>query len=178
MVDRKEEAFELKAREMVFNLISSAPGLHLREIQKRLDIPLGTVEYHLNYLEDNDLVLVRVGGGYKRYYPKKAMGSEDRKLLSLLRQMIPRRVVLFLMRHPGSSFGDIAKDLDMPPSSLSFHVKKLVKADVIDRAKTGRVSYFRVKEPERVLSILQAHKRSFLDELVDRFVSTWTEYHP
>ena len=106
------------------------------------------------------------------------MGSEDRKLLSLLRQMIPRRIVLFLMKNPGSSFGEIAKALDMPPSSLSFHVKKLVKAEVIDRVKKGRVSFFRVRDPERVWSNIQAHKQSFLDELVDRFVSTWTEYHP
>jgi predicted transcriptional regulator len=176
-VDEKK-TFEIEARAKVFEIISTAPGLHLREIQKRLDIPLGTVEYHLKYFEDNDLVIVREEGGYKRYYPKKAMGSEDRKFLSLLRQQIPRRVVLFLMRAPKSSFGDIAKALNLPPSSLSFHVKKLVKAEVIERTKKGRVSLFHIKDPERVAKVLIAHRRSFLDELVDRFVSTWTEYHP
>jgi predicted transcriptional regulator len=175
--DEKED-FELEARAKVFEIISQAPGLHLREIQKRLKIPLGTVEYHLKYFEDNDIVIVREEGGYKRYYPKKAMGSEDRKFLSLLRQQIPRRVVLFLMRNPKSSFGEIAKDLGLPPSSLSFHVKKLVKAEVIERTKKGRVSYFHVNDPDRVAKVLIAHRRSFLDELVDRFVSTWTEYHP
>jgi predicted transcriptional regulator len=97
------ESFELEARKKVFDIIAEAPGLHLREIQKRLNIPLGTVEYHLNYFEDNETVLVKEEGGYKRYYPKQAMGSEDRKLLSLLRQAIPRRIVLFLMHKPRSS---------------------------------------------------------------------------
>jgi len=172
------ETFELEARKKVFDIISEAPGLHLREVQKRLNIPLGTVEYHLNYLQDNEMVIVKEEGGYKRYYPKRAMGSEDRKYLSLLRQAIPRRIVLFLMHKPGATFGDIAQGLEMPPSSLAFHVKKLVVAEVLDRVKKGRVSYFKVKDPERTAKILIAHKRSFLDELVDRFVSTWTEYHP
>lgn len=172
------ESFELEARKKVFDIISEAPGLHLREIQKRLDIPLGTVEYHLNYFADNEMVIVKEEGGYKRYYPKKAMGSEDRKYLSLLRQVIPRRIVLFLMHKPGATFGDIAEGLQMPPSSLAFHVKKLVIAEVIDRVKKGRVSFFKVKDPERTAKILIAHKRSFLDEVVDRFVTTWTEYHP
>jgi predicted transcriptional regulator len=172
------ESFVLEARKKVFDIIAEAPGLHLREIQKRLNIPLGTVEYHLNYFEDNETVLVKEEGGYKRYYPKQAMGSEDRKLLSLLRQAIPRRIVLFLMHKPGATFGDIAQGLDMPPSSLAFHVKKLVTSDILERVKKGRVSYFKVKEPERTAKILIAHKRSFLDELVDRFVGTWTEYHP
>jgi len=172
------ETFELEARKKVFDLIAEAPGLHLREIQKRLNIPLGTVEYHLNYFADNEMVLVKEEGGYKRYYPKQTMGSEDRKYLSLLRQAIPRRIVLFLMHAPGATFGDIAQALSMPPSSLAFHVKKLVTADVLDRVKKGRVSYFKVKDQERMAKILIAHKRSFLDEVVDRFVSTWTEYHP
>jgi len=176
-VDEKK-TFEIEARTKVFEIISAAPGLHLREVQKRLGIPLGTVEYHLKYFEDKDIVIVREEGGYKRYYPKKAMGSEDRKFLSLLRQQVPRRVVLFLMRSPKSSFGDIAKALNLPPSSLSFHVKKLVKAEVIERTKKGRVSLFHIEDPERVAKVLIAHRRSFLDELVDRFVSTWTEYHP
>ena len=172
------ETFELETRKNIFDMIAENPGLHLREIQKRLNIPLGTVEYHLNYFEDNEVVLVKEERGYKRYFPKKVMGSEDRNYLALLREVIPRRVVLHLMKNPGATFGDLAQALDMPPSSLAFHVKKLVTAQVLDRVKKGRVSYFKVKEPERVAKILIAHKRSFLDELVDRFVSTWTEYHP
>ena len=172
------ESFELEARKKVFDLISVAPGLHLREIQKRLNIPLGTVEYHLNYFTDHEMVLVKEERGYKRYFLKQSMGSEDRKYLSLFREAIPRRIVLFLMKKPGATFGDIAEALEMPPSSLAFHVKKLVTAEVIDREKKGRVSFFKVKDQERTAKILIAHKRSFLDELVDRFVSTWTEYHP
>ena len=68
--------------------------------------------------------------------------------------------------------------MNLPPSSLSFHVKKLVKAEVIERTKKGRVSLFHIQDPERVAKVLIARRRSFLDELVDRFVSTWTEYHP
>jgi predicted transcriptional regulator len=176
--EKQDETFEIEARQKVYQVISEAPGLHLREIQKRSNLPLGTVEYHLNYLEDNDLVIAREEGGYKRYYPKRAMSSDDRKTMSLLRQEIPRKIVIFLLNHPNSNFGEVAESLKVAPSTLAFHMKKLVKKDVVGRTKKGRTSYFSVKDPNQVARILIAHRPSFLDDLVDRFVATWTEYHP
>jgi len=173
-----EFPMEIEARKRVYDIIFENPGLHLREIQKRLNIPLGTVEYHLKYLEDNELVIVKEMGGYKRYYPKGVMGSDVRNILSLLRQEVPRNIVIFLLNHPNASFGEVAKAFDVAPSTLSFHMKKLLKDGIIDRTKHGRTSTFTVVEVDKVANVLIAHRRSFLDGLVDSFVRTWTELHP
>lgn len=172
-----KRTWDIESRKKIYELISNAPGLHMREIHKRLNIPLGTVEYHLMYLEDNDLVIAKEEGRYKRYYPKGVMGSDVRRILSLLRQDIPRRIVIYLLEHPNATFGDISEQFDIAASTLSFHITKLIKKDIVERVKMGRTSLFRVKYPDMVVKVLIAHKRSFLDELVERFVSTWTEYH-
>ena len=169
---------DVGARKRIFDFVSSSPGCHLRELQRRLNIPLGTLEYHLKYLVDREYLSIRDEGGYKRYYPVGTMRSVDKNILSLLRQDIPRRLVMHLLLHPNSRFGDLAEKFDVAPSTLSFHVTKLLKAGIVSKTRTGRETTYRVENEHEVAMVLIAHRRSFLDVLVDSFVGTWTDLHP
>ena len=169
---------DVGARKRIFDFVSSSPGCHLRELQRRLGIPLGTLEYHLKYLVDREYLSIRDEGGYKRYYPVGTMRSVDKNILSLLRQDIPRRLVMHLLLHPDSKFGDLAERFDVAPSTLSFHVTKLLKAGIVSKTRLGRETTYKVENEHAVAMVLIAHRRSFLDVLVDSFVGTWTDLHP
>jgi predicted transcriptional regulator len=175
---REFKGMDVGARKRIYDFVCASPGCHLREIQRRLGIPLGTLEYHLNYLVEHELVSIRDEGGYKRYYPVGMMRSVDRNILSLLRQDIPRRLVMYLLLHPDSKFGDLARKFEVAPSTLSFHVAKLVKAQIVSKTRTGRETTYKVNNEHEVAMVLIAHRRSFLDVLVDSFVGTWTDLHP
>jgi DNA-binding transcriptional ArsR family regulator len=169
---------DVGARKHIYDFVSSSPGCHLRELQRRLGIPLGTLEYHLKYLVDREYLSIRDEGGYKRYYPVGTMRSVDKNILSLLRQDIPRRLVMHLLLHPNSKFGDLAERFDVAPSTLSFHVTKLLKAGIVSKTRQGRETTYKVENEHEVAMVLIAHRRSFLDVLVDSFVGTWTDLHP
>ncbi len=175
---RPVEGMDVAVRKRLFDFILSSPGCHMREIQRRLGIPLGTLEYHLKYLVEREYLSVREEGGYKRYYPVGTMRGVDKGILSLLRQDIPRRIVMHLLLHPGSKFGELAAKFDVAPSTLSFHLAKLLRAGLVSRTRFGRESTYRVENEHEVARVLIAHRRSFLDALVDSFVGTWTELHP
>jgi DNA-binding transcriptional ArsR family regulator len=145
---------------------------------RRLGVPLGTLEYHLKYLVDREYLSIRDEGGYKRYYPVGTMRSVDKNILSLLRQDIPRRLVMYILLHPDSRFGDLAQKFDVAPSTLSFHVTKLLKAGIVSKTRLGRETTYKVENEHEVAMVLIAHRRSFLDVLVDSFVGTWTDLHP
>jgi predicted transcriptional regulator len=172
------KGMDVGARKRIYDFVCASAGCHLREIQRRLDIPLGTLEYHLNYLVEHGLVSIRDEGGYKRYYPVGMMRSVDRNILSLLRQDIPRRLVMYLLLHPGSKFGDIAEKFEVAPSTLSFHITKLVRAGMVSKIRSGRETTYKVENEHECAMVLIAHRRSFLDVLVDSFVGTWTDLHP
>ena len=176
--DGSGKGMDVGARKKIFDFVSNSPGCHLREIQRRLEIPLGTLEYHLKYLVDNEYLSIRDEGGYKRYYPVGKMRSVDKDILSLLRQDIPRRLVMYLLLHPSSKFGDIASKFDVAPSTLSFHITKLLKAGIVSKTRLGRETTYKVENEHEVARVLIAHRRSFLDVLVDSFVGTWTDLHP
>lgn len=176
--EREVKGMDVGARKRIYDFVCASPGCHLREIQRRLEVPLGTLEYHLNYLVEHELVSIRDEGGYKRYYPVGMMRSIDKSILSLLRQDIPRRLVMHLLLHPDSKFGDLAQKFDVAPSTLSFHVAKLVKAGIVSKTRSGRETTYKVENEHEVAMVLIAHRRSFLDVLVDSFVGTWTDLHP
>ncbi len=173
---KEEKALELEARRTIYEFVVSSPGTHLREIQRQIDLPLGTVEYHLKYLVDKEMLVEKTEGNYKRYYPIGMYGSVDKKLLSLLRQEIPRRIVMKLLLNPGINFKALSEGFHVSASTLSYHLSKLVKGEVVRKIKKGRESLYYVNNQEEVAKVLLTHRKSFLDGLVESFANLWEEF--
>lgn len=172
----EEKALELEARKRIYDFVVSSPGTHLREIQRQIALPLGTVEYHLKYLVEKEMLVERSDGNYKRYYPVGVYGSVDRQLLSLLRQEVPRRIVMKLLLNPGMNFKVLSEGFPVSASTLSYHLSKLVEGEVVRKVKKGRESLFFVNNQEEVAKILLTHRKSFLDGLVESFANLWEEF--
>ena len=168
------EGLELETRRAVYDCIHQFPGIHLREIQRKLDMPMGLLEYHLIYLEKNRFVGIQKEGHYKRYYPARS-GVKDKVLLALLRQDIPRKILVRLLERDVACHSDILEYFHISPSTLSFHLNKLVKARVLNREKKGRIRYYSIREKEKVIETLITYRESFIDEVVDRFAEMWLE---
>ncbi len=173
---KEEKALELEARRTIYEFVVSSPGTHLREIQRQIDLPLGTVEYHLKYLVDKEMLVEKADGNYKRYYPIGMYGSVDKKILSLLRQEIPRRIVMKLLLNPGTNFKVLSEGFPVSASTLSYHLSKLVKGEVVRKIKKGRESLYYVNNQEEVAKVLLTHRKSFLDGLVESFANLWEEF--
>jgi len=163
---------ELETRKSVYDCIHRIPGIHLREIQRQLDMPMGLLEFHLLYLERNHLISAHREGHYKRYYVARS-GVKNKRLLSLLRQAIPRKIVVLLLERDVASHSGLLDQVNVAPSTLSFHLNKLVKAKVLNRQKQGRLRYYSILERKQVLETLMTYRESFLDEVVDRFADVW-----
>ncbi len=176
--DDAEKALELDTRRNIYEHITAVPGTHFREIHRRLSIPTGVVEYHLKYLEDRDLIVARKEGRYKRYYITGSMGSKDKMLMSLLRQKIPRHILMQLLLKPKTTHKELRKLFSISASTLSFHLSKLLKSEVIEQIKSGRENQYIVIDEDAVAKALIRYKKGFVDEVVDEFVDIWMEIHP
>ncbi len=174
----KEDSLALDTRRNIYDLIVSYPGLHEREIARRLDISLSTLDYHLHYMEKRGLIVARKDGRYTRYFAAKKVGTEDKKIIVLLRQKTPRQVVLYLLEHPGAIHKDICGAVDKSPSTVSFHLKKLVKAGVVEGISLGRKTAYEVVDEDAVINTLITYRDTFVDDAVGSFIDTWTSLHP
>ncbi|MGA1820184.1 MAG: winged helix-turn-helix transcriptional regulator [Thermoplasmatota archaeon] len=171
----KEDPLQLDTRKQIYDLIESSPGIHFREISRRLDIPMGVVEYHINYMLKRDMIVARMEGRYKRYYTEGKIGSREKSVLAFLRKDIPRAVIMHLMLNPGARHRDLKSELGISGSTLTFHLKKMIKKGIILEEGEESSSGYRVADPDTVSRTLIIYKKSFMDDLVDSFTETWME---
>ncbi len=167
---------DIKIRRDIYSYIKANPGLHLRALQRTLKLSLGNLRYHLDYLVKQEILVVNFDGYRKTFFTAHEKFKWDRGVLALLRQRVPREIIIFLIEQPlKSSFSEIQTKIKISKSSLSFQLKKLVNNNIIkiERSK-GRNYYFIPEEDkERIVKLLITYRSSFLDEAIDRVVDVW-----
>jgi predicted transcriptional regulator len=168
---------EIEARRRIYAAVRETPGIHFRELQRLLDMPVGQLEYHLHAMETEGLLKAAEERYYKRYYAGE-IDSRDKGVLTVLRQENPRKIVMHVMLHPGIGHGELAGAVALAPSTLSFYLGDMVSKGVLAKTKDGRTTQYSVAEPERVSRVLVTYRRGFLDKLVDRFITVWFAREP
>jgi len=171
--DEAPDQPELSTRQRIYSLIEQNPGCHMRELKKRADISsMGNMGYHLDYLQRRELVVTKPNGHYKRYYITRER-VKGKHIVGLLRQEVPRRIAVFLLLHPGATHKEIGEQFTLSPSTLSFHLKKMVQRGLLTREKKGRTACYKVVDPDEVANVLITYRPTFLDKVVDHFAEVW-----
>ena len=92
----KDEILENERRRKIYAAVEGSPGIHLRELQRILNMPLTTLEYHLSYMTRKKILFAETESHHKRYYTKP-LDPEDKKVLAALRQKRMREIVLIIL---------------------------------------------------------------------------------
>jgi predicted transcriptional regulator len=167
------DLLELETRRKIYKLILKHPGLHLSKIASLLNLRISLIEYHLLYLEKKGIAFAVKEGGYKRYYVKEKMGVGDRKVLALLRQEIPLKIVLYLLKNPHSRHKEILQVLSIAPSTLTYHLKKLVERNIIACFGEGDKRGYIVRNEEEVVALLLRYKPY---NVIENFRDVWKDF--
>lgn len=173
-----EKLLELHSRRRIYDYVKQVPGIHLRALQRELSMPLGTLEYHLYQMEREGLLVTREDGRFKGYFPHDELDRRDRDYLYFLRQEMPRRISLEVANQPGVRFQELAARLPISPSTLSFHLKKLLTAEILQETPLGREKTYTCTEAERVRRLVVRYRATFVDDVVDRFADAWLNLGP
>ncbi|MBN1941635.1 MAG: winged helix-turn-helix transcriptional regulator [Candidatus Diapherotrites archaeon] len=172
----KDDALLLDSRQRIYNLIDQNPGLHFREIQRRTNLAVGSLQYHLDYLVKKHLIKIEKRGKFTRYYAVMGLQlGEAQTTMSLLRQESLRKIVIFLLTKKRVNNTRISKALALSPSTVSWHLDKLVDSGVVEKKRRGRKIFYKLTNPDEAANLLRIYRKSFVDELVDSFVGIWEE---
>jgi len=189
----RENILEIKSRRDIYLYISKHPGLHINELSLKMNIPRSTLVYHLRCLMKLDVIHFKGEKKEKRFYVCGQMGIKDKELLGLLRQEIPFKIIMYFF-YPGyCSEKELAEELKLHPSTIYFHLKKLLELGVIQHVeeKDGKLFSFHkeklivCKKPVKreifymwksiqmkrdVYRLLITHKKSLLDpSIIDSY---------
>lgn len=167
------ESFDLETRQQIYQLIEQHPGLNLTHIAKYLSLNIPLVDYHTRQLEDQELISIVKEGGFKRYYVKGKIGAHDQKILNVLRQDIPLRIVLYLLEHPKSQHKNILAHFDVAASTLTYHLNKLLALQILVREKSNYEQVYSVHNKKQVMQFLMKYRPS---RVLKRFTDTWDDF--
>jgi len=173
-MDELEQALKLDIRKKIYNTIKRNPGLHFREIQRRVGIATGALQYHLDFLQKKHLVKTERETKFLRYYLVRQK-FEETGLMALLRQESIRKIIVFLMQRRFANNTTVSKVVGLSPSTTSWHLEKLVESNVVEKKRRGRKTYFNLIDKDKIAGLLVGYRKSFLDETVNNFVEIWEE---
>ncbi len=129
----RDEVLDNELRGMIRGCIFSDPGVHYKEIVRRLRLKNGTAAYHLMTLEREGFVRSRNDGRLKRFYPADMRPEEAPPRLGRLERIIFEAV----REREGQSQREIASALDVPYPTVSRYINKMARENVLRLEKSG-----------------------------------------
>ena len=189
----RKDIFQLENRRKLYNFILNNPGLHLRELSRRLKMKYFNLNYHINHLRKLDLVIIRKDDFYLRIYAKNKVSKEKKNIVNIIRKKTPRHILIFMCTYAITSQKELSDHLDKHPSSIKVHLEKLIDMNIIEKAETkngltltnhssGRnvlripknhEILYRIKDYKKIKKILYKHKKSLYQ---DKIFKTAIEY--
>lgn len=163
-----EELLTVENRRRIYERIHAMPGIHLRQIQRDLNISMGTLEYHLRRLELEGIVVTRETNRFKSYFTIGELDRRDKDYLYYLRQPMPRRIAREISKRPYTPLKLLIETMPVAPSTLSFHLKKLVRCGMIKEFTRGRTKFYELANPVRMSRLLERYGPLFDGADVER----------
>ena len=195
----KEDILNLEKRQNLYKFILKNPGLHLRELSRRLKIPITTLKYHLRFLKKFDLIEERYTGQCKQIYISGKMSKEDKQLLALFKEKIPCRIFIYLLFRFTFSRKELSKELEESPARISYHIKKMLDMEIIEKATVengfirpypdpnnrviskrepvGREIFYRRKKNKKIITRIYRVLVTNRDNIYDKeLINTYIDY--
>ena len=143
-------ALEHRSRKLIFNYISTNPGVSITSIKEFLDMNESTLKYHLHYLERNDKIYSETKGRHTCYFcahrthrrlkeiypdrPRRTAVSNLTKTQNDLLELIKVR--------PGVSQKELVNLTKLNKKSVSYNLKRLGELKLVWLVKRdGKLGY-------------------------------------
>jgi predicted transcriptional regulator len=142
---RKDEVLDLYIRGKIHGYILANPGEHYNAIKKALKINNGSLAYHLSVLEKEEIIKSRTFGIYKRFYPMDMIMPDNGNNILI---EVQKLILVRIEETPGITQKDLAKLLGISPSTINYHINKLVELDKVRTERKGKwTKYYLTPKP-------------------------------
>ena len=162
--------------QLVLEFIRKNPGCHMRQIQRELDMAMGTIQYHLNSLEEMGRIVSERSDSHRYYFPVGSFGDLERNILKILNQDSAREILLFIIERKNPTQTDIANTIKISSGTANWHLVRLLQYGIITEQKEGKFKRYQLNgKPDSVIKLLQSYHSSkwnvWSNKLAELFLS-------
>ncbi|NHJ00638.1 MAG: HTH domain-containing protein [Candidatus Heimdallarchaeota archaeon] len=134
----EDELLENELREQIMEYLQhkGEEGAHLREIQREVGCGISSLLWHLQALDDFNLVTHAKLGKYHIFYLTGEKSTTITELALALKSDVAKELCRLLLREPKPlSLSKISQEIDVHHSSVQHHIKKLGELGIIITVK-------------------------------------------
>ncbi|NMC07535.1 MAG: winged helix-turn-helix transcriptional regulator [Candidatus Lokiarchaeota archaeon] len=121
-------------RAQIADFVAKNPGSHVRDIRRAMNIDNAESAWHLKMLEKFGYLRSKRFGKFLAYYPANLAESAYDEILCVIRQDTTYSVLYDVFNSPNASLPEISQRLSMNPSTVQYHLDKLIKLNVVNAA--------------------------------------------
>lgn len=133
-----DEVLDHDTRREIRDMVADEPGIHFREIKRRVETGSGNLDHHLDKLTEADVLVEHATDGYRCYF---LHGTVDRRVVDAadrLRSESARTVLAVLQEGPCRSIAGLADAAGLSTSTVRYHLERLEEAGLLDAETEGR----------------------------------------
>ncbi|MDX1611281.1 MAG: winged helix-turn-helix transcriptional regulator [Candidatus Thermoplasmatota archaeon] len=134
----REDLLDHPMREAIYQAIQEQPGIHVSELGRELDASWGTLLHHVDKLERAQLIVSEEASGKRCFFLPGQVSAEHKEILPALENETARTIATFFGEHPGATQSEACDALGLSAALVSWHIKRLEKAGVLQRTREGR----------------------------------------
>ncbi|MCA6214604.1 MAG: hypothetical protein PWQ32_1288 [Thermococcaceae archaeon] len=159
----------MSTRERILEYVTKNPGITFRKLAQELNIGLGNLQYHLWHLEKEGKITSKRLGGKKYFFPP-GFEEEYRRLMIAISNESQRKILL-LLAEGDKNQSEIAEKLNLTPSTIVYHTKRLERLGIITKIKDGKNTVYSLNCDVNVLvRIIKEYKPKIWDKLADKLI--------
>ena len=113
---------------------------------------------------------------FRTYYSVSIYGERIQSILAILRQEVPRNIILFLIENPGANQAEIAQHHAISAPAINWHMSRLIEIGLVSSHRQGKfVNYYIEGNIKDVTSILRKYYPSVWNRLSNRLVDLFLD---
>ncbi|MDE1769523.1 MAG: winged helix-turn-helix transcriptional regulator [Thaumarchaeota archaeon] len=153
----------------ILQYVVDNPGAHLRQIQRALDIPLGTLRHHLEALEKNEKITSEKNILFRYYFATGFLIQNDRNALKILHNETAREILLHLLEKKTVHQNELVGNIGITAPSVNWHMQRLSSLGIASISKSGKhVVYELTADPSNIVKLLKNYYPKIWDKWSDR----------
>ena len=127
---------EHELRADIIHIVDALPGIYLAALIERTSRPASTVRYHTRVLEREEELQRASVWGNLRLFPAET-DPDAFAYYAAIRDPASARVLRVIQVHEPVTPGELADHLGRAPSTISHHLSRFEKAELIVRDRNG-----------------------------------------
>ena len=158
----------------IVEFIGDHPGINYSELKQKSGLVNGTLSNCISNLIKQSQIIVKRSNRRTWFFLPDIPHNEIDHLI-YLRKETCKRILVFLIEHPDSTFSQIRNEVKKSPSTVSLTLTNLIESGLISR-ESGFKRTYRLTNEEMTVSALKKVEPDLTSELKDRFSDTFSYF--